>query len=518
MFKRKNINEVINISASVIFVTFVMVTLFFQRDFLFYRDFSIIWHGALLFAEGYSPFKDFIMPISPVSILLTGSFLSLTEKSWIAFQVFQIILNFILLISVTIFLYKYEKNKLTIFLSVLIFSFFYLIFLTHPWYNNLGAFFLIITIFLSNLDSKKSLLLCGMISGLAFFTKLDFGLMTLISSLIIILYRNFNGSKKKLILHTFIFLFAFFSFVIIFLSNYELEILKQTLSLSSEVATNRFGRFAGIFSLKNLILIILGLLCIFLFSRESSQYLSYGLILISAAITSSLGGIEHTHYYFMFILPPLFYAFLQNDLLKKYLFIIGPAILFLVFPAAKLNIHIFENIYYDSYESEYFNKRNISSEIQISRLNKCSIHLKNVYGPSDFCEIKKLLQKKIDVHKNKIKILNVSEINFLGTQLGQDPIKLHPIWYKDSQTVNKDLKNKILNELINNFYDVVIVQTVNEKFSSHESRISMINIMNANEDYSKVSKVYESPSCMTESQALPNCGIYIYLKKSTYDF
>jgi len=517
MLKRKNINIATNISFSIIFLATLMIALFFHRDFLIYRDFSIIWHGALLFSDGYSPFKDFIMPISPVSILITGLFLSFTEKSWMAFQIFQLILNIILLIAVTIFLNKYEKNKLIAFVSVLIFSFFYLFFLTHPWYNNLGAFFLITGILLSNYDSKKLLFLSGIISGLTFFTKLDFGLMAFISSLIIIFQKNKNNSKQEITLNISVFLFAFISFVIIFLSSYESEILQQTIALSSEVAANRFERIFKILAAKNLILVFLGLWCIFFYSRQKFHFLSYGLIMISAAITSSLGGIEHSHYYFIFVLPPIVYEYFKNSFLKKYLPIIITAILFLIFPIAKLSVHIYENIYYDNYESEFFNKRNISSNVQITNLDKCSIYLKNIYGPSDFCKIKKLVQDKIDTTPNKIKILNISEINFLGTQLGQAPIKYHPIWYKDNQTVNKDLRNDILRKLIEDIYDLVIIQNVSKEYSSSKSRVEMVNLMNSNKNYSKVSRIFQSPACMNKSQTLESCGINIYLKKSTYD-
>jgi hypothetical protein len=124
MIKEKIIGLISSYSAAVIFLSLLIFSLFFQRDFLIYRDFSIIWHGALLTAEGYTPWNDFIMPISPLSIYFVGLFLSLTEKSWLAFQVFQIIMNCILLAFVSIFLIKFEKNKILIILSLFTFTFF----------------------------------------------------------------------------------------------------------------------------------------------------------------------------------------------------------------------------------------------------------------------------------------------------------------------------------------------------------------------------------------------------------
>ena len=114
MFKQTIIKLASSYSALVIFLSFVLVSLFFQRDFLIYRDFSIIWNGALLVAEGYKPWADFIMPISPLSIYLLGLFLSLTEKTWLAIQIFQIIMNCILLALVANFLIKFERKKILI--------------------------------------------------------------------------------------------------------------------------------------------------------------------------------------------------------------------------------------------------------------------------------------------------------------------------------------------------------------------------------------------------------------------
>ena len=109
MLKEKIIKLISSYSAVVIFLSLLIFCLFLQRDFLIYRDFSIIWHGALLVAEGYTPWNDFIMPVSPLSIYFVGLFLSLTEKSWLAFQIFQIIMNCILLALISIFLINLKK-------------------------------------------------------------------------------------------------------------------------------------------------------------------------------------------------------------------------------------------------------------------------------------------------------------------------------------------------------------------------------------------------------------------------
>ena len=131
-----------------------LIIIFFQREFLIYRDFSILWHGSLLISDGYSPFKDFIMPISPISIYLCSFFLILFDKTWFVFQITQMIFSIGLLIIVCTFLNEHEKKKIVVQISLGIFTLFYLLLLTHPWYNNFGAFFLLLACFLAFQNSK----------------------------------------------------------------------------------------------------------------------------------------------------------------------------------------------------------------------------------------------------------------------------------------------------------------------------------------------------------------------------
>ena len=198
MLKEKIIKLISSYSAAVIFLSLLIFCLFLQRDFLIYRDFSIIWHGALLVAEGYTPWNDFIMPVSPLSIYFVGLFLSLTEKSWLAFQIFQIIMNCILLALICIFLIKFERNRILIIISLITFAFFYLIFLTHPWYNNFGSFFLLVSIILANYRSKALIFFSGIFSALTIFIKIDFGFMAAFSAFAVIFYRFKNNDRKLL--------------------------------------------------------------------------------------------------------------------------------------------------------------------------------------------------------------------------------------------------------------------------------------------------------------------------------
>lgn len=509
MLKEKIIELISSYSTTVIFLSLLIFCLFLQRDFLIYRDFSIIWHGSLLVSEGYTPWNDFIMPISPISIYLVGLFLSLTEKSWLAFQVFQIIMNCILLAFVSIFLIKFERNRILIILSLIAFTFFYLIFLTHPWYNNIGSFFLLVSIILANYYSKVLIFFSGIFSALTLFIKLDFGFVAVFSAFAIIFYRFKNNDRKLLIQNISIFFLGLLSFLIFFISLYQDQILQATIEVMSTLSANRSERIDRIFEIKNIFLISIALWCLFIASADKKHFFSYSLILFSSVITSIFGGLEHTHYYFMFTLPPILFFCFQEKEKNKFLFILLPMIVYLTIPALRLNAHIAENYLTGSFESEYFNKRNIKSDQEIVSLESCSKYLVNVYGPSDFCSLNKIIESEVNVFENE-KILNFSELNFLGAHYGISPNKNHPIWYKYGQTINEDFIEMIYEEITNGDYKHILVQVVPENYSSYISRKELINFIKKTKRYYLSEKIYESPMCMIQGRSIQECGIYFF--------
>lgn len=511
MLKEKIIKLISSYSAAVIFLSLLIFCLFLQRDFLIYRDFSIIWHGALLVAEGYTPWNDFIMPVSPLSIYFVGLFLSLTEKSWLAFQIFQIIMNCILLALISIFLIKFERNRILIIISLITFAFFYLIFLTHPWYNNFGSFFLLVSIILANYRSKALIFFSGIFSALTIFIKIDFGFMAAFSAFAIIFYRFKNNDRKLLFQNISIFFLGLLSFLIFFISLYQDQVLHTTIETMSIVSVGRFERIFRILEIKNIFLISIALWCLFYASKYKKHFFSYGLVILSSVITSIFGGLEHTHYYFMFVLPPILYLCFQEKGKNKHLFFLLPMIIYITIPALRLNAHIAENYLTGSFESEYFNKRNIKSDIEIISLESCSKYLVNVYGPSDFCSLDKILESRLKASGNETnQILNFSELNFLSTHYRISPIKNHPLWYKYGQTINKNFIEMIYEEINNGDYKHILVQNVPENYSSHKSRKELINYIKQTKRYSLDEKIYKSPMCMIIGRPIQECGIYFF--------
>ena len=491
-----------------------LIIMFFQREFLIYRDFSILWHGALLISDGYSPFKDFIMPISPVSIYLCSFFLILFNKTWFVFQITQMIFSIGLLIIVCTFLNELEKKKIVVQISLGIFTLFYLLLLTHPWYNNFGAFFLLLACFLAFQHSQLLIFFCGVISTLALFTKLDFGVFTFCSSIVIIFYNSLHSRNYKFSSSILIFLFGFFISSFFLISQFQEDILGHTIQTYKEISSSRSNRFIKFFELKNILLSILGLLCVFFLASYQKHFLTYGLIILSACATSILGGMEHTHYYYIFTIPPILFFCWYESKLKWTLFFLVPISIFLLTPAVRLSIHSLENIYFNHYDSEFFNHRNIAPDAKIINLNNCSKKMVNVYGPKDYCQIKDIIKKQFinkDLEENFI--LNITELNFIGAELGILPLKNHPLWYKTSQTVTKKFQQALDREIINGQFEMVLIQRVRKGYSSQKIRVKMIEDLQKNQKYSEINKIFESPMCLMLNNNLDDCGIHIFIRK-----
>lgn len=189
-------------------------------------------------------------------------------------------------------------------------------------------------------------------------------------------------------------------------------------------------------------------------------------------------------------------------------------IIYLTIPMVKLNFYIAENYFTNSYESEYFNKKNISDDSEIIELKLCSENLKNIYGPKEFCDLKSLIESEAKIVKNKDgRVLNLTEVNFLNTQLGFEPHTFHPVWYKYGQTINRNFLDNIYQEIHNGDYKIILVQAMPKEYSGSVMRNEMIDFLLQNKKFKKVQKIYKSPMCLIGERSITDCGIHVFTKK-----
>ena len=171
--------------------------LFSQREFIFFRDYSIIYEGAYRISLGQIPFNDFGLPIGPVSLLFpTGNVVLWTflgySHNFSNYPKSPFVLIFHSLLK------KLKTKKIILLISLFFFIFFYLILLSHPWYNTTATILLFAHFWLALNNNRLSIILCGFLCCLTFLTKQDFGLICFILSSLIILKANYNTEINSL--------------------------------------------------------------------------------------------------------------------------------------------------------------------------------------------------------------------------------------------------------------------------------------------------------------------------------
>ena len=77
----------------------IVVLIFFERKFIYFRDYSIIWDGAYRLTQGLSPYTDFGIPLGPVSFYLPALFFYLFVASWLNLQLSQLLINIALMVT-----------------------------------------------------------------------------------------------------------------------------------------------------------------------------------------------------------------------------------------------------------------------------------------------------------------------------------------------------------------------------------------------------------------------------------
>ena len=109
-------------------ICYALVNLFyFQRHFLLFRDYAILWEGAYRVSLGQIPFTDFGTPVGPVSFLIPAIFFKLLNPSWLVLQMAQLFENGLLIGLAFLLLKRLQFTRANINKAIACFCFFYLI-------------------------------------------------------------------------------------------------------------------------------------------------------------------------------------------------------------------------------------------------------------------------------------------------------------------------------------------------------------------------------------------------------
>ena len=420
-----------------IVICFALVNLFFfQRHFLLFRDYSILWEGAYRLSLGQIPYIDFGTPVGPVSFVIPAIFFKLFSPSWFVMQLSQMFENALLLVLAYLLLKRLQFTQVNINKAIVCFSFLYLVFLSHPWYNS-GAFlcFLASMVLLLGI-SRWSLMAAGLMGGLCFMAKQDYGVMNLcLGSLVILLTQaQQSGPYRKI---TFEFsalkdlnrLKSIVGAGVLFFSCFVLPIVIFIGMVDSTQFFYWFNygqppheiRKIHIWDFANHGNLFLPACIAFYFAYRTVRMdvLFAGIFFICAFIVSSTSGLDYTAFFFFLFMPLLLQIVNDKDLVNKRWLSILLTIAVLTciaFPAKYMYRLVQTTI---MAKAEPFSFRHVYVTRPVQAYPESMPFFKNVMGSDDSIVMIKQLQEIAKANPDKtLEVLNISELTPIYAELG----------------------------------------------------------------------------------------------------
>lgn len=185
------------------FITIIIVSTLLSFNGLysriFFRDFSILFEGAYRINCGQIPYRDFFLPVGPVSMYMQSFFNAIFGVNLIALASHISFLTSILAIGFYITSRKDLGRPVALFAACACWFSFNGI-NTFPWYNQTGFFFfgvqlLLMVHFRHQAIPTKVLGLCSILSALSIYSKQDIGLLQFILSSLYFFLFSSNKSK-----------------------------------------------------------------------------------------------------------------------------------------------------------------------------------------------------------------------------------------------------------------------------------------------------------------------------------
>lgn len=190
---------------------------------IYFRDYSIIWEGAYRIYLGQKPFVDFGLPLGPVSLWLPAFMMKVFGPSNETLRWSGLIIMYLSTIIFWFLINQIGALKSWIkYLSVLLFMFHYSLGIQFPWYNTTAFCFTLLSLLFLFLHYRVVsywryllLFISGITAALSFFSKQDFGFLTVVSHFLLILICSFyiplNNHKNIKPLKSFLYALFFWS-------------------------------------------------------------------------------------------------------------------------------------------------------------------------------------------------------------------------------------------------------------------------------------------------------------------
>jgi len=434
-------------------------TLEHYRHFIFFKDYGIIWEAAYRIYLGQIPFFDFSTPVGPGSFLIPALFFKALGPSWNSLQLAQLIQSSILLLSAYFILKKTAVRELNLGISIFVFTFLYLIFLSHPWYNSTAILFLFISLSFTLTKNHYSFFIAGFFSGISFLTKQDVGILNLISLGLIALVID----RKCLTHHSraFNFIQCIFGMLLV-ISGFAFIIGISSFHVWMErsfiLSLSRNNSLGDLVS--GLPILILGVLCLKQSLTAKENFLPYATVLYFCAFVGiQTKALFFTNYFYVLFLYPTFSYFLKRNL-KLTIFFVAPTILMsIVNPVASLK-NLAQTTILGAPEPFRFKHSLVTKTVIPAPQDIKSLH--KILAPPETFEainIIKGISKKYSELGQTPSLLNISEITPIYYEANIPPLKDISLWFDPKLRIPRHEEELIQHRIISTEFDIIVFQT-----------------------------------------------------------
>jgi hypothetical protein len=522
----------------VLVFSYIFVLLFFtQRNFLLFRDYSILWEAAFRVSLGQIPYTDFGSPVGPISFLLPALFFKIFSPTWEILQITQLVENIFIIFLVYGITVRLECPRKIINFTIVLCAIFYLVFLTHPWYNSTAAIFFLAAIWSILKPGIPWVILSSLFAGICFITKQDYGIVAggIVSVLIIAQYITHSKSHPKIISFTFkhhindyfilfgqllIFSILFFLPLVILLQVVHVESFLYWFNYGQTPHTLRKIYIWNFVSRGNILISAFVGTYIFLKTRRFDSLVA-SLILYSGFVVSSTSGLDFTSFYYLLSLP-LLVGILWNLSIKhkivKYILLIG-LLLSLATPIKYL-YRLVETTVISKPEPFSFRARYVTRPV--AYFPESAPFFTNVMGSIDSIEMISELKNQLKEYLipyngsqfSPLTMFLMGEMTPLFAELNIKPPTNVPLWFHTKISFFPREIDILRKEFVQTKYDIVILQNAHGQANFEE----FLNILQRNPNYESMrDRGYVSPTTSTGDPCYegycPN-HIYVYVRRS----
>ena len=447
-------------------------------------------------------------------------------------QLSQMFENALLLALAYQLLKRLQFTQVNINKAIACFSFLFLVFLSHPWYNS-GAFLCFLTSMVLLLSTSRwSLMTAGVMGGICFLAKQDYGVMNLcLGSLVILLTQaQRSGPYRKI---TFQFsalknvqqLKSIIGAGILFVTFFALPIVSLIYSVDSTQFFYWFNygqppheiRKIHIWDFADHGNLFLPACIAFYFAYRTVRIdlLFSGIFFICAFIVSSTSGLDYTAFFFFLFLPLLVQTVVDERLVKKRwlsVILVVAVMTCIAFPAKYLYRLVQTTLLA---KAEPFSFRYVYVTRPVQAYPESMLYFKNVMGSNDSIAMIEKLQEIAKANPNvALKVLNISELTPIYAELGSTPPLHYPLWYHTKTSLFPKEIKLIDQDIDNNQFDVILLQDAHGQANFDE----FLTRLQRNPNYQTLrERGFVSPTTSTGDTCYegycPN-HIYVYVRRS----